>query len=313
MIYETKNQLHKAVEYYEMALVLQPGHLATLHNISNLQLKLENYNEATKWYKEILKYDDTEEELDVHMKLADIYYKKLENYNEALFHCEQCLQIDNTFVNSYLCMGNIYLEMKKTQEALNSFNLAVQVDPQCVIAYTNIGSIHKDKENFNDAIQAYKTALSIQPDFPDAYCNLVQCMQQICDWSDYDLRTAKLKEIVCKQLNNNAVPSLLPHHSLLYPFSPRVLKEIATKHSEQHLQKPNIIKKISQGYKYQTTLSSNGRIRVGYVSSDFGDHPTSQLMQSIPKFHNRKTIEVFCYSLTPNDNSPSWCVYIFYF
>lgn len=35
-----------------------------------------------------------------------------------------------------------------------------------------------------------------------------------------------------------------------------------------------------------------GRLRIGYVSSDFGNHPTSHLMQSIPGMHDREKIEV---------------------
>lgn len=35
-----------------------------------------------------------------------------------------------------------------------------------------------------------------------------------------------------------------------------------------------------------------GRLRIGYVSSDFGNHPTSHLMQSIPGFHDRDNVEV---------------------
>lgn len=38
--------------------------------------------------------------------------------------------------------------------------------------------------------------------------------------------------------------------------------------------------------------SSGGRLRVGYVSSDFGNHPTSHLMQSIPGMHNPEKFEV---------------------
>jgi len=40
------------------------------------------------------------------------------------------------------------------------------------------------------------------------------------------------------------------------------------------------------------TKASSGRLRVGYVSSDFGNHPTSHLMQSIPGFHDEDNVEV---------------------
>lgn len=44
--------------------------------------------------------------------------------------------------------------------------------------------------------------------------------------------------------------------------------------------------------------ASGGRLRIGYVSSDFGNHPTSHLMQSIPGMHNPEKFEVgdLCFS-----------------
>lgn len=46
-------------------------------------------------------------------------------------------------------------------------------------------------------------------------------------------------------------------------------------------------------YSYPKSLKeSGGRLRIGYVSSDFGNHPTSHLMQSVPGFHDSSRVEV---------------------
>jgi protein O-GlcNAc transferase len=42
---------------------------------------------------------------------------------------------------------------------------------------------------------------------------------------------------------------------------------------------------------------------VGYVSSDFGNHPLSHLMQSVFGMHDRSKFEVTCYALTSSDQS----------
>ena len=55
-------------------------------------------------------------------------------------------------------------------------------------------------------------------------------------------------------------------------------------------------------YKYPKELAGN-RLRIGYVSSDFGNHPTSHLMQSIPGLHDKTMVEVFCYALSPDDGT----------
>lgn len=50
--------------------------------------------------------------------------------------------------------------------------------------------------------------------------------------------------------------------------------------------------------------TSNGRLRVGYVSSDFGNHPTSHLMQSIPGMHNSEKFEV-------SHDEVMWCAALY--
>jgi len=303
LIFEAKNLWEKACRYYNIVSVLQPDHVNSLYNLTNLELKLGNYNNVVKGFKKILEIIDNSESFDVHLKLADILYKKLKNFSEALDHYEIALQLNITCLDVLLKMGNLLHDMDRSDDALRIFAKTLRLHPLCINTYIYIGSIYKDLKNFPEAIQAYKDALSIKPDFPDSYCNLVQCLQYVCDWSNYDLRIKKLKDIVHKQLDKNLVPSLLPHHSL-YLFIPEVIKNVASMYADQCAEISSMEKRSN--YSYQTSLSLLECIRVGYVSSDFGRHPTSQLMQTISKLHDRKKIEVFCYSLSPNDSSPSW-------
>ncbi len=210
-------------------------------------------------------------------------------------------------------------------------------------------------------------------------------LQIICDWSDYDDRMKQLVNIVQEQLEKNRLPSVHPHHSMLYPLTHSMRKAIASRHANLCLEKvsnlcdfivfaklklekkcvntrwrvQNIKSKISAFHalkaskikhalfyrqmhalhvcmcfafehtrplytkwvifnctlleleafrlfcKFQINVLhkpsydhprdlkiSGGRLRVGYVSSDFGNHPTSHLMQSVPGFHDRANIEV---------------------
>ena len=100
--------------------------------------------------------------------------------------------------------------------------------------------------------------------------------------------------IVADQLEKNRLPSVHPHHSMLYPLSHEFRKAIANRHAQLCLEKISVLHKAA--YKFANNLNnSNGRLRVGYVSSDFGNHPTSHLMQSIPGMHDRSKVEIFCY------------------
>ena len=63
------------------------------------------------------------------------------------------------------------------------------------------------------------------------------CFQIVCDWSDYESRMKKIVDLVDEQLAKNRLPSVHPHHSMLYPLSPSQRKGIAGRHAALCLEK----------------------------------------------------------------------------
>ncbi|XP_001952129.2 UDP-N-acetylglucosamine--peptide N-acetylglucosaminyltransferase 110 kDa subunit [Acyrthosiphon pisum] len=271
IIYEEYGISEKAIDYYKMAIQLQqPTH----------------YNAC--------------------LNLANILYRLNINLNDALTHYEKALEYDNTSVDVYIHMGNIYTELNRSKDALRCFYMAIQHDPHCLEAYMYIGSIQKDSDNFIEAIRAYEFVLKLKPDLPDVYCNLVRCLLTICDWSDYDAHVNKLQEIVNKQLNDDDMLSLLPHDALMFPLSIEVQTKIASKYAKNCVEK---LKKSIEGpqqFVHPTSLiSSNGNLRIGFVSTNFGKHPITTIMESLSSLYDYQ-VDIICYSISSNDNIPPW-------
>ncbi|XP_043913191.1 UDP-N-acetylglucosamine--peptide N-acetylglucosaminyltransferase 110 kDa subunit [Protopterus annectens] len=236
-----------------------------------------------------------------HSNLASVLQQQ-GKLQEALMHYKEAIRISPTFADAYSNMGNTLKEMQDVQGALQCYTRAIQINPAFADAHSNLASIHKDSGNIPEAIASYRTALKLKPDFPDAYCNLAHCLQIVCDWTDYEERMKKLVSIVADQLEKNRLPSVHPHHSMLYPLSHNFRKAIAEKHGNLCLDKINVLHKPP--YEHPKDLkASEGRLRIGYVSSDFGNHPTSHLMQSVPGMHSPEKFEVFCYALSPDDGT----------
>lgn len=233
-----------------------------------------------------------------HSNLASVLQQQ-GKLNEALMHYKEAIRIQPTFADAYSNMGNTLKEMQDVAGALQCYTRAIQINPAFADAHSNLASIHKDSGNIPEAIQSYRTALKLKPDFPDAYCNLAHCLQIVCDWTDYDARMKKLVSIVAEQLDKNRLPSVHPHHSMLYPLSHDARKAIAARHANLSIEKIHVLHKSP--YKYLREIQ--GRIKIGFVSSDFGNHPTSHLMQSVPGFHDRSKVEIFCYALSADDGT----------
>ena len=61
--------------------------------------------------------------------------------------------------------------------------------------------------------------------------SVVLSSQIVCDWTDYDTRMQKIEQVVDDQLQKNRLPSVHPHHSMLYPLSYSQRKGIAARHA----------------------------------------------------------------------------------
>lgn len=290
--------MQEAENCYNTALRLCPGHADSLNNLANIKREQGFIDEATRLYLKALEVFP--EFAAAHSNLASVLQQQ-GKLNEALIHYREAIRIQPTFADAYSNMGNTLKEMQDVPGALQCYTRAIQINPAFADAHSNLASIHKDSGNIPEAIQSYRTALKLKPDFPDAYCNLAHCLQIVCDWTDYDNRMKKLVAIVADQLEKNRLPSVHPHHSMLYPLSHEFRKAIAARHANLCLEKIQILHKMP--YKYSPEPALRNRLRIGYLSSDFGNHPTSHLMQSIPGMHDRSSVEIFCYALSPDDGT----------
>lgn len=214
-------------------------------------------------------------------------------------HYRQAINIQPKFADAYSNMGNTLRELKDITGALVCFKKAIEINPTFADAHCNLASIYKDMGNITEAIHYYKNALKFKPDFPDAYCNLNHCLQIVCNWDNYDERMNNIISIVNYQLKTDKLSSVHPHHSILYPFTNEVRKEIAIRHANLYTEKVNTLNKIT----FTHNKNLKDRLRIGYVSSDFGNHPTSHLMQSIPGLHDHSKFEIFCYALNIDDGT----------
>lgn len=292
-----KGLVTEAEECYFKALSLCPTHVDTLNNLGNVKREQGKIDEATNLYMKALEVFPNFAA--THSNLASLLQQQ-GKLHQALFHYKQAIGIQPKFADAYSNMGNTLRELQDMTGALACFKKAIEINPTFSDAHCNLASIYKDTGNIKEAIESYKNALYFKPDFPDAYCNLAHCLQIVCNWDDYYERMHNIIEIVNKQLKMDKLSSVHPHHSILYPLTNEARREIATRHANLYIDKLHFLQNTVT---FQHPKVMEGRLRIGYVSSDFGNHPTSHLMQSIPGSHDRSKVEVFCYALNADDGT----------
>ncbi|KAJ1730831.1 hypothetical protein LPJ61_002818 [Coemansia biformis] len=100
------------------------------------------------------------------------------------------------------------------------------------------------------------------------------------------------------------VPTVLPFHTFTYPLDARETRLISHRNALRVA-----FTTLGGGapwlpaHVYPPPPPPDPRIRIGYVSSDFNNHPLSHLMQSVFGMHDRTQFEVYCYATTPSDGT----------
>lgn len=191
----------------------------------------------------------------------------------------------------------------RTQEAISCYEHITMLQSESPEAHANLASAYKDVARHDVAVTSYKCALGLRPDFPEAFANLVHSLQCICDWQDRDKLFIRLQNEVIRDLKNNRLPPVQPFHAMAYPFPASLALDISRKYAEHCSLTASRLGCPPLAHPAPKRLKPGERLRVAYVSSDFGNHPLSHLMASVFGLHNREAVEVFCYALTANDGS----------
>ncbi|KAJ2519549.1 hypothetical protein GGI11_002541, partial [Coemansia sp. RSA 2049] len=101
-----------------------------------------------------------------------------------------------------------------------------------------------------------------------------------------------------------AVPTVLPFHTFTYPLDAREVRLI----SHRNAMRVSFTTLSGSApwlpsHIYAPPPPPDPQLRIGYVSSDFNNHPLSHLMQSVFGMHDRSRFRVFCYATTPSDGT----------
>ncbi|UPX10195.1 uncharacterized protein EKO05_0000866 [Ascochyta rabiei] len=99
-----------------------------------------------------------------------------------------------------------------------------------------------------------------------------------------------------------AAPTVLPFHTFTCPMSAEQIRLISQRNglriSCSTLRAPWLPPTV-----FQPPHPPKPYLKVGYVSSDFNNHPLAHLMQSVFGLHDTSKVKAFCYATTASDGS----------
>lgn len=209
---------------------------------------------------------------------------ELQRYREALQYYERALNLDSRFAGAWASRGNTLTAMGRGAEALESYARALALEPDDAATWMDQALTLMSLRRHTDALASFEEVARLAPDKDYVRGYVLQMRMHVCRWKDWELLAQDLIDRVDAG-ERAAVP-----FSLMATPAPRSTLLRSARTFAQDRCPP-------QGDVSFETPESNRRIRVAYVSADFRNHATAQLMVRLFECHDRSRFEWFAFSL----------------
>ncbi|WP_260094415.1 O-linked N-acetylglucosamine transferase family protein [Phaeobacter inhibens] len=170
-------------------------------------------------------------------------------------------------------------------EAITLQETALSLAPSNSVFIAALGSRLKDGGFDRQALETLETALSIDENSPIALPLIMRLRRKFLAWESAAQEQRCLESV--KQAGHTPDPLAL----LTYLDDPQVQLDNARLRAP----KPKRAK--------PTPHDPGAKIRIGYFSSDFYEHPAMHLFRGALKAHDREKFEFFVHDLLPKDRS----------
>lgn len=155
-------------------------------------------------------------------------------------------------------------------------------------ACNNLGRVYELKRRFPEAEQVLARSLGINPDQPHVIHHLVHLRQRQCAWPIYP-----------------TFPNV-PHDTLVHHTSALAMLSASNDPLQQlGTARRYIAETVTETYPPLAAGNAymHERVRLGYLSSNFGRHAVSILTAELFELHDRSRFEIFGFSMNGSDNS----------
>ncbi len=323
LLLSTLKRHAEAMPSHDAAVRLEPRNAWAWVNRGNSLAALKEYDNAIA---------DFDAALAINPKLPQAYANKasalseLKKYEAALVCCDKALELDQHFAEAWSVRGLALLRLGRIHDALASMDRAISLKPELADAWLNRGAALREVRQYDDALLSLDKALLLKPENAQAWFNrggifslckrhedAIACYEQalrlnqnvnglygswlhakmyLCDWDGIEEAFERVASDT-----GNGVNLADPFAMLATPTHPKMLRECAERYTADTFpaaDQPAVDQHMS-----------GGKIRIGYFSADFHNHPGMSLMAELFEIHDRSRFEIyaFSFSVEPEDDA----------
>jgi predicted O-linked N-acetylglucosamine transferase (SPINDLY family) len=277
----------EALAAVDKALALRSDFAEAWIGRGNALLELNRFQEAAAAYDRAL---SARPELAAAWSGHGNISLRLGHHQQAGTAFDRAIAADSTFAEAWLGRGTLLLSLGHHDDALKALDRALTLNSSLPNAWLARGQASYLEKRYDEALTDWNKALALRPDQPGVEAACLRTRMHNCDWAGFDDACASARSSV---QNGKLIP---PFMFVAIPSTTAEQLRCARLWIESNFR--SVSGSAGRGERYD-----HDRIHVAYLSADFHQHATSQLMAGAFEHHDRSRFRITGISVGPNDNS----------
>ncbi|MDZ4852828.1 MAG: tetratricopeptide repeat protein [Pirellulaceae bacterium] len=285
----------EAVLMFQTACSLKPELVEFQYNLGIAQQENQQWDAAARSYQSVLAIQPNH--IESLNNLGNVY-KAQGKFALAVNAYRDAISLDPSFANAYFNLGISLSLMGSAEAAIDAFRKSISLCPDHAESHLNLGVAFQELQRVDEAIQAFRNAYALGKGYGAGA--LLHQLQHICDWKELDALTSEV-------MTRIEYPEKQSIDDLVTPLTALALPCVTTSEQQFACARAWVSRldrtKNSDAKIAAIPKSPHAKIRLGYLSGDFGTHPVGYLIAELIEAHDRGQFEVFGFATKPSDQS----------
>jgi predicted O-linked N-acetylglucosamine transferase (SPINDLY family) len=321
VVLKDRGLFNDAEANYRTSISLNPGNPETIVRLAYVLMRMGSHEESERLLRDVLKAHPDYVEC---LQTLALLLSQLERRDEAMECYQQVLKFSPDNFEVHNNHGNLFKDIGEFASAEAAYRKALTIKPDSSLAFNNLGMVLHNQNRIVEAEATYRISLALQPDFPEAINNLGVTLME----------TGRLAEAEALYLHALAKRpkqiALLANLGCVYKEQGRIEESVACFRAALKLNPDffmaasNLLFTINYGVDCDPVKmlgeandfakacrskvrspyrewrpSSDGVLRIGFVSGDLYSHPVGYFLESLVKEIDQTQFALHAYNCSP--------------
>ena len=283
-----------ALSALERAFALAPTHPAVLLGLGNARRANGDYAGAQEVYAAATRSQPGHVGAWLNLAAAQL---ALGSNEEAERNARHAVTLAPEYPEGHLLLGHVLAAQHRHDAAKTVYETGARVAPRDARFPYHAALMAEEQKHLAAAAALHAHALSLDPSLHAALGQLVFLKRQLCDWRDLDALSARLRARVAEGAQGIAPFAFLSEPAgadeqlrCAHTFAAGIEAGVAS---------------VRRHVEFPVAGSTHAdRLRIGFVSNGFGNHPTGLLIVALIEALRDERIDAILFSTSRNDPSP---------